>query len=119
MSDTPSEAPQESGKPDYTSVDAYVAGDGTPVPAEPAPQATVATIPWDQSATMIDLEGRTPIIGSIRECALHFSLYKPHAREQARIVLTKPVHREGRKTRTWILEPFEIAVLAQRLADEG
>jgi 5'-nucleotidase len=55
----------------------------------------VATIPWDQSATMIDLEGRTPIIGSIRECALHFSLYKPHAREQARIVLTKPVHREG------------------------
>ncbi|MDE1915798.1 MAG: hypothetical protein KGJ57_05745 [Sphingomonadales bacterium] len=81
-------------------------------------QATVDTIPWDQAATMIDLEGRTPIIGSIRECALHFSLYKPHAREQARIVLTKPVHREGRKTRTWILEPFEIAVLAQRLADE-
>jgi hypothetical protein len=114
-----SEKPEDS-KPDYTSVEAYVAGDGTPVPAEPAAsQATVETIPWDQSATMIDLEGRAPIIGTIRECALHFSLYKPHAREQARIVLTKPVHREGRKTRTWILEPFEIAVLAQRLTDEG
>ena len=112
MSDTP----EDPNKPDYTSVEAYVAGDGTPVPAGPA---TVETIPWDQPATMIDLEGRTPIIGSIRECALHFSLYKPHAREQARIVLTKPVHREGRKTRTWILEPFEIAVLAQRLANEG
>jgi hypothetical protein len=113
MSDTP-ETPKQ---PDYTSVDAYVSGDGTPATAS-AP-ATVETIPWDQPATMIDLEGRTPIIGSIRECALHFSLYKPHAREQARIVLTRPVHREGRKTRTWILEPFEIAVLAQRLSDEG
>jgi hypothetical protein len=113
MSDIPEEP-----KPDYTSVEAYVADDGTPVPAATTP-ATVATIPWDQPATMIDLEGRAPIIGAIRECALHFSLYKPHAREQARIVLTKPVHREGRKTRTWILEPFEIAILAQRLADEG
>lgn len=116
MSDTPKENPGEEPRPDYTSVDAYVAGDGTPVPAA---GATVDTIPWDQSATMIDLEGRAPIIGSIRECALHFSLYKPHAREQARIVLTKPVHREGRKTRTWILEPFEIAALAQRLASES
>ncbi|HWU02715.1 MAG TPA: hypothetical protein VN222_08265 [Novosphingobium sp.] len=79
---------------------------------------TVHTIPWDQPATMIDLEGRTPIIGMIRECAMHFALYKPHAREQARILLTKPVHREGRKTRTWILDPAEIAVLAQRLEDE-
>lgn len=118
MNDQPDDS-QQPEKPDYTSVEAYVSGDGTPVPAEAThQQATVETIPWDQPATMIDLEGRTPIIGSIRECALHFSLYKPHAREQARIVLTKPVHREGRKTRTWILEPFEIAVLAQRLADE-
>lgn len=114
MSDTPEEP-----KPDYTSVDAYVAGDGTPVPGAAPAGSTVETIPWDQSATMIDLEGRAPIIGTIRECALHFSLYKPHAREQARVVLIKPVHREGRKTRTWILEPFEIAVLAKRLADEG
>ncbi|GHC99603.1 hypothetical protein [Novosphingobium pokkalii] len=76
------------------------------------------TIPWDQAATMIDLEGRTPIIGTIRDCALHFSLYKPHARENARVLLTVPIHREGRKTRTWLLDPPEIAELADRLARE-
>ena len=81
--------------------------------------ATVADIPWDQSATMIDLEGRVPIIGTIRECAMHFALYKPHARENARLLLTVPVHREGRATRTWLLEPGEIAVLAARLKDEA
>lgn len=75
-------------------------------------------IPWDQPATMLDLEGRVPIIGTIRECAMHFALYKPHARENARILLTKPVHREGRATRTWILEPDEIAQLAERLRRE-
>ncbi|MCW1987915.1 hypothetical protein J2792_003968 [Novosphingobium capsulatum] len=79
---------------------------------------STATIPWDQAATMIDLEGRTPIIGTIRECALHFSLYKPHARENARVLLTVPIHREGRKTRTWLLDPPEIAELAERLARE-
>lgn len=81
-------------------------------------QRTVADIPWDQPATMIDLEGRTPIIGTIRECALHFSLYKPHARENARVLLTQPVHRPGRATRTWLLDPTEIAELAARLARE-
>lgn len=81
--------------------------------------ATLAEIPWDQAATMIDLEGRAPIIGTIRDCALHFTLYKPHARENARVLLTVPVHREGRKTRTWVLEPGEIALLADRLKDEG
>ena len=80
--------------------------------------ATLAEIPWDQPATMIDLEGRVPIIGTIRECALHFTLYKPHARDNARLLLTVPVHRAGRATRTWLLEPSEIAVLAARLADE-
>ncbi|KPF52596.1 MULTISPECIES: hypothetical protein [unclassified Novosphingobium] len=79
---------------------------------------STATIPWDQAATMIDLEGRTPIIGTIRECALHFSLYKPHARDNARVLLTVPIHREGRKTRTWLLDPPEIAELAERLARE-
>ncbi|MDT0574655.1 hypothetical protein RM533_00490 [Croceicoccus sp. F390] len=72
-------------------------------------------IPGDQPATMIDLEGRTPIIGVIYECAKHFALYKEHARQNARILLTKPVHRDGRATRTWILEPEEIARLADRL----
>ncbi|NKJ42920.1 hypothetical protein [Novosphingobium sp. SG720] len=76
------------------------------------------TIPWDQAATMIDLEGRTPIIGTVRDCALHFSLYKPHAKENARVLLTVPIHREGRKTRTWLLDPPEIAELAERLARE-
>jgi len=72
-------------------------------------------LPWDQPATMLDLEGRAPIIGTIRDCAMHYALYKPHARVNARVLLTKPVHREGRATRTWVLEPDEIAQLAERL----
>ena len=79
---------------------------------------STADIPWDQPATMIDLEGRTPIIGTIRDCAMHFSLYKPHAKDNARVLLTVPVHRTGRKTRTWLLDPPEIAELAERLARE-
>ena len=79
---------------------------------------TVADIPWDQPATMIDLEGRAPIIGTIRDCAMHFAIYKPHARDNARVLLTAPVHRPGRPTRTWLLEPAEIADLAERLKRE-
>lgn len=75
-------------------------------------------IAWDQPATMIDLDGRVPIIGTIRECAMHFTLYKPEARSNARVLLTQPIHREGRATRTWLLEPAEIAELAERLARE-
>ena len=75
-------------------------------------------IPWDQPATMIDLEGRVPIIGTIRDCAMHYAIHKPHARENARVVLTRPIHREGRATRTWLLDPPEIAELADRLARE-
>lgn len=75
-------------------------------------------IPWDQPATMLDLEGRAPIIGTIRDCAMHFALYKPHAKGNARVLLTKPVHREGRATRTWVLEPDEIAQLSERLKRE-
>lgn len=77
--------------------------------------SALATIPWDQPATMIDLEGKPPLIGTIRDCAVHFGLFKPHAQAQARVLLTQPVHREGRRTRTWLLEPEEIAALAQRL----
>lgn len=61
----------------------------------------MTSIPWDQPATLIDLDGKTPIIGTIRECVMHFAIFKPFAKEQARILLTRPVHREGRKTRTW------------------
>ena len=76
-------------------------------------------IAWDQPATLIDLDGKAPIIGTIRECAMHFAIFKPFAKEQARILLTKPVHREGRKTRTWVLNPDEIEQLAERLRSEG
>ncbi|WP_374528836.1 hypothetical protein [Novosphingobium sp.] len=82
-------------------------------------EAVLAAIPWDQAATMIDLEGRTPIIGTIRDCAMHFALYKPHARSNARVLLTRPVFREGRQTRTWILEPEEIEQLTQRMRREA
>ena len=75
-------------------------------------------IPWDQSATLLDLDGKTPVIGTMLECVVHFSLFKPFAKEQARILLTRPVFREGRKTRTWILNPDEIENLVVRLNAE-
>jgi len=77
------------------------------------------TIPWDQPATMIDLDGKAPLIGTIRDCATHFAIFKPEAKAQARVLLTQPAHREGRKTRTWLLEPDEIAQLVDRMRAEG
>lgn len=76
-------------------------------------------IQWDQPATLIDLDGKAPVIGTIRDCVMHFSIFKPHAKEQARVLLTSPVHREGQKTRTWLLNPNEIAALAESLAIES
>lgn len=76
-------------------------------------------IPWDQPATLIDLDGKTPIIGTIRECVMHFAIFKPFAKEQARILLTRPVFREGRKTRTWILNPDDIEKLVVRMNSEN
>ena len=73
-------------------------------------------IQWDEPATLIDLDGKAPVIGTIRDCAMHFAIFKPASKAQARILLTRPVHREGRKTRTWLLEPEEIEALAQKLA---
>ncbi|OYX62963.1 MAG: hypothetical protein B7Y89_07025 [Novosphingobium sp. 32-60-15] len=75
-------------------------------------------IAWDQPATMIDLGGKVPIIGTIRDCAMHYQLCKPEAQANARVLLTQPIHREGRATRTWLLEPSEIAELAERLVRE-
>jgi hypothetical protein len=80
--------------------------------------AAMMTIPWDQPATLIDLDGRTPVIGTVRECVMHFAIFKPFAKEQARILLTRPVFREGRKTRTWILNPDEIERLVARMKAE-
>ena len=79
----------------------------------------MSAIPWEQPATLIDLDGKAPIIGTVRDCVTHFTMFKPSAQEQARVLLTRPVHREGRKTRTWLLEPAEIAALAERLKAEG
>lgn len=76
-------------------------------------------IPWDQPATLIDLDGKTPSIGTIRDCVSHFAIFQPEAKAQARILLTRPVSREGRKTRTWILDPHEIEQLVERLNAEG
>lgn len=78
----------------------------------------MSTIPWDQQATLIDLDGKAPLIGTIRDCITHFAMFKPFAKAQARILLTQPVAREGRKTRTWILEPQEMEELAKRLETE-
>ncbi len=80
---------------------------------------TMQAIPWDQPATMIDLDGKAPLLGTIRDCASHFAIFKLEAKVQARILLTQPVHREGRRTRTWLLEPAEIELLVQRLREEG
>jgi hypothetical protein len=79
----------------------------------------VSAIAWDEPATLIDLGGKAPVIGTIRDCAMHFAIFRPEARAEARILLTRPVHREGRKTRTWLLEPQEIQALADRLQAEG
>lgn len=79
----------------------------------------MSPIEWDQPATLIDLDGKAPLIGTIRDCAAHFAIFNAAARAQARILLTQPVHREGRKTRTWILEPGEIEQLVRRMNDEA
>ncbi|MBT0668815.1 hypothetical protein HT136_10600 [Novosphingobium profundi] len=75
-------------------------------------------IPWDQPATLIDLDGKTPIIGTVLDCVQHFALFKPFAKAQARILLTRPVFRVGQKTRTWVLNPNEIEMLVQRRVAE-
>lgn len=79
----------------------------------------MSATPWDEPATLIDLGGKAPVIGTIRDCAAHFAIFRPEAKAQARILLTRPVHREGRKTRTWLLEPQEIQALADRLQSEA
>ena len=76
------------------------------------------TLHWDQPATLIDLDGKTPLFATVRECVMHYTLSTPHARQQARILLTGPVLRADRKSRTWLLDPREIELLAERLNDE-
>ncbi|MDB5736463.1 MAG: hypothetical protein JWO65_131 [Sphingomonas bacterium] len=76
------------------------------------------TIEWDQPATLIDLDGTTPLIATLRDCVSHFAIFKASAKADARILLGKPVARIGRRTRTWLLNPDEIEALAYRLAVE-
>jgi hypothetical protein len=76
-------------------------------------------IAWDEPATLIDLDGKAPMIGTVRDCAMHFAIFNPLAKAQARILLTRPVHRDGQKTRVWLLNPDEIEVLAERLRSGG
>lgn len=77
------------------------------------------TINWDDQATLIDLDGTAPFIGTLRDCTRHFAAFNAAARADARILLTRPVAREGRRTRVWLLNPNEIAALADALAAEA
>jgi hypothetical protein len=74
------------------------------------------TIPWDDPATLIDLDGTAPLIATLRDCVRHFAAFKPAVQADARVLLTKPMFRAGRKTRTWLLNPDELARLAETLA---
>jgi len=69
-------------------------------------------VPWEQQATLIDLDGTTPLIAPLAECVRHFTMLTIAAKADARILLTQPVARSGRRTRTWILNPDEIQALA-------
>jgi hypothetical protein len=75
----------------------------------------VKDVVWDQPATLIDLAGKAPLIATIRDCVRHFAALKAPHQAEARILLTQPTAREGRKTRTWILEPYEIEALVAQL----
>ena len=79
-------------------------------------------VAWDQPATLIDLDGTAPFIGVLGDCVRHFVAFTAVAKADARILLTRPVARAGRRTRVWLLQPEEIAALALRLdeaADAG
>lgn len=76
-------------------------------------------IPWDQAATLIDLDGKPPSISTVRECTLHFGILTSKAQQKARMLLTRPTFRLDRKSRTWLLDPSEIEVLLARLQAEG
>jgi hypothetical protein len=75
-------------------------------------------IPWGQPATLIDLDGETQGIGSMLEWVMYFLLLRPFAKEQARILLARPVFREGGETRTSILNPDESERVVERLNAE-
>jgi hypothetical protein len=73
----------------------------------------------DQPATLIDLDGTAPLVSSLQECVRHYRALKATAKEDARILLTAPVARANRRTRTWLLKPDEIEGLAERMNEDG
>lgn len=77
------------------------------------------TARWEEQATLIDLDGTAPMIGTLRDCARHFLALNAAAKADARILLTQPVARAGRRTRTWVLNPGEIEELAARIAADA
>jgi hypothetical protein len=82
-------------------------------------QPTASSALWDQPATLIDLDGTAPLIATLRDGIAHFEAFTATAQADARILLTQPVARAGRKTRTWVLNPDEIAELANKLRAEN
>lgn len=82
-------------------------------------QISMIDIPWDQPATLIDLDGKPPSISTVRDCVRHYVILTPAAQQQARMLLTRPTFRADRKSRTWLLAPGEIELLVQRLMAEN
>ncbi|MBA2933170.1 hypothetical protein HZF05_03575 [Sphingomonas sp. CGMCC 1.13654] len=75
-------------------------------------------IALDQQATLIDLDGTTPLIAPLAECVRHFAALKASAKADHRILLTQPVPRKDRPTRTWILNPDDIEPLVAEQAQD-
>ena len=71
-------------------------------------------IPWDQPATLIDLDGKPPSISSVRDCVRHFAILTPEAQQKARMLLTRPTFRADRKSRTRSLNPADRSPSARR-----
>lgn len=71
----------------------------------------MADIPLDQQATLIDLDGTAPLTSTLEECVKHFAALRGSAKADHRILLSRPVPRKDRPTRTWILNPDDIEAL--------
>lgn len=72
-------------------------------------------IDLDQQATLIDLDGTAPLIAPLAECVRHFAALKASAKADHRILLTRPVPRKHRPTRTWLLNSEDIEALVAKV----
>ncbi len=75
--------------------------------------ADAKPVDWDQPATLIDLDGTAPFMGPLAECVRHFAAFTAKAKADARILLTQPMPRPIRRTRTWLLDPDAISALGE------